>query len=347
MEERQEAEEQFAGPDCHLMLATDAAGEGLNLQFCHIMVNYELPWNPNRLEQRIGRLHRYGQERDVRVYNIQVTNTREGIILTRLLRKLKTIEEQLGGYAPNILGLSAPAQAINLNKLSDLIINAIADDTPPEVTAEHVEQAVEARKRMGDQIENSLFMPLRHFHKAETDEVIERSRETMPTNADIETFVRTYSPCMRGAWPIPRSDRWSVSPPPAAGGRQDGPRRLPAGDLRQVHGIRRQGAGRAVHRLRAPVADAVIRDCRSRVSGRRGSSSAKLLPAEVLEGKAGLLFVYTLRFADAHDQTISETLVPVFVDARDRWMPRPGSDCCESRAPQCLIPAPSGRWRSL
>jgi len=74
------------------MLATDAAGEGINLQFCHLMINYELPWNPNRIEQRIGRLHRYRQDREVRVYNMQVINTREGIILTRLLEKLKTIE---------------------------------------------------------------------------------------------------------------------------------------------------------------------------------------------------------------------------------------------------------------
>jgi SNF2 family DNA or RNA helicase len=67
------------------MLATDAAGEGINLQFCHLMINYKLPWNPNRIEQRLGRLHRYGQDREVRVYNMQVINTREGIILTRLL----------------------------------------------------------------------------------------------------------------------------------------------------------------------------------------------------------------------------------------------------------------------
>ena len=81
MEDRQEQERYFAEPEVHLMIATDAAGEGLNLQFCHLMINYELPWNPNRIEQRIGRLHRYGQEHDVRVYNLQVVNTREGFIL--------------------------------------------------------------------------------------------------------------------------------------------------------------------------------------------------------------------------------------------------------------------------
>jgi superfamily II DNA/RNA helicase len=120
-EERQAEEETFRQPDVHLMLATDAAGEGLNLQFCHLMINDELPWNPNRMEQRIGRLHRYGQEREVCVYNMQVINTRKGIILMRLLEKLKTIERQLGGYAPNILGLTTRDVGINLNRLSDQI----------------------------------------------------------------------------------------------------------------------------------------------------------------------------------------------------------------------------------
>jgi len=62
LKETTAGEERFQQPDVHLMLATDAAGEGINLQFCHLMINYELPWNPNRIEQRIWRLHRYGQD---------------------------------------------------------------------------------------------------------------------------------------------------------------------------------------------------------------------------------------------------------------------------------------------
>lgn len=191
-EERQAEEEKFQRPDVHLMLATDAAGEGLNLQFSHLMINYELPWNPNRIEQRIGRLHRYGQQREVRVYKMQVINTREGIILTRLLEKLRTIERQLGGYAPNILGLTTRDMGGNLNRLSDLIMNAIAEDTPPEVTADHIEQVMEERRRMYDQIERRLFMPLRHFDKGEADRVIAHSQALTPSNADIEAFVRRY-----------------------------------------------------------------------------------------------------------------------------------------------------------
>ena len=63
------------------MVATDAAGEGINLQFCRYLINWDIPWNPNRLEQRMGRIHRYGQKDDVWVYNLVATNTREGAVL--------------------------------------------------------------------------------------------------------------------------------------------------------------------------------------------------------------------------------------------------------------------------
>ena len=63
------------------MVATEAAGEGINLQFCHLMVNYDIPWNPNRLEQRMGRIHRIGQTEDVYIFNLVAANTREGYVL--------------------------------------------------------------------------------------------------------------------------------------------------------------------------------------------------------------------------------------------------------------------------
>src|SRR5438270_2721170 len=77
-------------------LATQAAGEGINLQFCHLMINYDIPWNPNRLEQRMGRIHRIGQRSDVYIFNFVATNTIEGIILQRLFTKLEEIRGQLG-----------------------------------------------------------------------------------------------------------------------------------------------------------------------------------------------------------------------------------------------------------
>lgn len=77
------------------MVATDAAGEGINLQFCRLMVNYDIPWNPARLEQRMGRIHRYGQRSEVRIFNLVAVSTREGRVLRVLLGKLDAIRDEL------------------------------------------------------------------------------------------------------------------------------------------------------------------------------------------------------------------------------------------------------------
>jgi len=79
-----------------ILVATEAAGEGINLQFCWMMINYDIPWNPVRLEQRMGRIHRYGQDHDCLIYNYISSNTREGIVLERLLERLKAIRIELG-----------------------------------------------------------------------------------------------------------------------------------------------------------------------------------------------------------------------------------------------------------
>ena len=79
-----------------IMVATEAAGEGINLQFCWVMVNYDIPWNPNRLEQRMGRIHRYGQTQDVYVYNMVAVDTREGDVLKTLLDKIEEIRKAMG-----------------------------------------------------------------------------------------------------------------------------------------------------------------------------------------------------------------------------------------------------------
>jgi len=99
--ERQRNIEEFRKPasagGATYMVCTDAAAEGVNLQFCWIMVNYDVPWNPARLEQRMGRIHRYGQKRDkVFILNLLASNTREGRVLKTLLDKLERIRKELG-----------------------------------------------------------------------------------------------------------------------------------------------------------------------------------------------------------------------------------------------------------
>lgn len=95
LEERIEAEKIFRD-EKQVMVATEAAGEGINLQFCNLMINYDIPWNPTRLEQRMGRIHRYGQRKDVYIFNLVAEDTREGQVLAKLFDKLEEIREALG-----------------------------------------------------------------------------------------------------------------------------------------------------------------------------------------------------------------------------------------------------------
>ena len=109
------AEKEFRD-DTQILVATEAAGEGINLQFCWLMINYDIPWNPNRLEQRMGRIHRYGQEKDCLILNFVSTNTREGRVMTKLFERIKKIEEDIDpnktGKVFNVLGDVLPSNAL-------------------------------------------------------------------------------------------------------------------------------------------------------------------------------------------------------------------------------------------
>ncbi len=104
------AEQQFREGAIQVLVATEAAGEGINLQCCHILFNYDIPWNPNRLEQRMGRIHRYGQRRDCLIFNFVAANTIEGRVLERLLDKLQEIRDALDDDAVfNVVGEVLPS----------------------------------------------------------------------------------------------------------------------------------------------------------------------------------------------------------------------------------------------
>lgn len=115
---------------CQILLATDAAGEGLNLQAAHLMVNYDLPWNPNRIEQRFGRIHRIGQEEVCRLWNLVASNTREGDVFVQLLLKIEEQRKAYGGKVFDVLG-----EVFAETSLRDLLLQAIRYGDQPEVKA--------------------------------------------------------------------------------------------------------------------------------------------------------------------------------------------------------------------
>lgn len=127
MDERIQAEKEFLH-NKQILVATEAAGEGINLQFCSWMINYDIPWNPTRLEQRMGRIHRYGQDKEVFIYNLVTTDTREGQVLTRLFEKLNLMQNSLG----------------------DRVFDIIGDLIPGKNLKEVLEEAVFGQRRIGE-----------------------------------------------------------------------------------------------------------------------------------------------------------------------------------------------------
>src|SRR5579885_1232900 len=141
-EDRMKAQEAFRhDPEVRVLLATDAAGEGINLQRAPMMINYDLPWNPNRLEQRFGRIHRIGQTEVCYLWNLVAEETREGDVYRRLLDKLEQARQALGGQVFDVLG----KLQFEGRPLKELLIEAIRYGERPEV-----------RERLNRAIENAV-----------------------------------------------------------------------------------------------------------------------------------------------------------------------------------------------
>jgi superfamily II DNA or RNA helicase len=151
-EDRRKTQETFLhDPTVQVLLATDAAGEGINLQRAHLMVNYDLPWNPNRIEQRFGRIHRIGQTEVCHLWNLVAEETREGDVYRTLLEKLEEARKALGGQVFDVLG----KLQFDGRRLRDLLIEAIRYGERPDVRdrlTQAIENAVD-RTRLQDLLE--------------------------------------------------------------------------------------------------------------------------------------------------------------------------------------------------
>ena len=155
-------------PDVLVLVANDAAGEGVNLQRAHLMVNYDLPWNPNRLEQRFGRIHRIGQQEVCHLWNLIAKDTREGDVYLRLMDKLDAERDALGGKVYDVLG-----QLFEEEPLRDLLMKAIRHGDDPVVKArleqsldtamdrEHIRELLERRALVHANMDMSRVQAIR------------------------------------------------------------------------------------------------------------------------------------------------------------------------------------------
>jgi superfamily II DNA or RNA helicase len=193
-----------------ICLATEAAGEGINLQFCRLMINYDLPWNPNRLEQRMGRIHRIGQNHDVYIFNFIAVNTVEGRVLDKLLQKLEEIRKAMGDRVFDVIG-----QLLQLNEIQ--FEEMLREATYAKAAEEHILEQIEKLdpKRL-EALEQATGVALATTHidlscirRTQEQDYISQEQRLMPRY--VEEFFKRACEFLRvnletradGLWRIP------------------------------------------------------------------------------------------------------------------------------------------------
>ena len=185
-------EQQFREGAIQVLVATEAAGEGINLQCCHILFNYDIPWNPNRLEQRMGRIHRYGQRHDCLIFNFVATNTIEGRVLQRLLDKLQEIRDALDDDTVfNVVGEVLPAAHVE-RVLRDYYAGALGDADLEERLLRNVDEG-HFRAICQTALEGLASKRLN------LDILIERRARAQERRVVPETIARFIRECARNA----------------------------------------------------------------------------------------------------------------------------------------------------
>jgi len=185
LEDRINAEKVFQH-EKQIMVATEAAGEGINLQFCHLMINYDIPWNPNRLEQRMGRVHRYGQQKDVYVFNLVAEDTREGQVLAKLFDKLEEIRKALGSDKVfDVIG-----DTFYGKNLYQLILEAVANARSMGEIIKEIDIKVDEEyiKKIKEALGESLAT--KHIDYTRIKEMAEKAKEYRLIPEYVEEFFK-------------------------------------------------------------------------------------------------------------------------------------------------------------
>lgn len=193
-----------------ICLATEAAGEGINLQFCRLMINYDLPWNPNRLEQRMGRIHRIGQDQDVYIFNFVAANTVEGRVLEKLLQKLEEIRKAMGDRVFDVIG-----QLLQLNdiRFEEMVREATYTKASEDEVLEQIEQLDPKRLEELEQATGvalaTSHVDLSQIRRTQDQDYISEEQRLMPRY--VEEFFKRACDFLKlnletradGLWRIP------------------------------------------------------------------------------------------------------------------------------------------------
>lgn len=214
-EDRKKAKETFEqDPKCVFLVATDAAGEGVNLhKNAHLLINYDLPWNPNRIEQRFGRVHRIGQPNVCHMWSLVAKDTREGDVYARLLEKLDEQRSALGGRVYDVLG-----KLFEGNSLRDLMIQAIREGDKPE-RKRYLTDVVDAKIGEGiTDLLNANQLVSTSLGESEVDEVrqqMERAEAARLQPHHVEAFFHKAFKDLGGSLRMRESHRFEIKTVPA------------------------------------------------------------------------------------------------------------------------------------
>ncbi|MFI7131330.1 helicase-related protein [Nonomuraea sp. NPDC050153] len=299
---RHELLETFSGTPGAILLATDAAGEGLNLQdACHVVVHYELPWNPNRLEQRNGRVDRYGQKEVVEISYLYLADTRDEQILQRLRQKLGVIAKQLGSSS-DVLGVAGRTD----------IADALLEDVSDEELEARLERAVQ---QVRDYLERTgalaLMQGMRNEKEAEadTDTAREQARWLLP---DFEDFRRLVTSVVEqsGGKVKGRGDIVEILP----GSRLSQYPQVPDEPFEATfnRSVALDPANRGLAFLTPvhPLVRAVLQLVRTRLYDEKASDRVAV---RAVEREEGYLFTFVGRVVSDDGRVLEEPFIPVFV----------------------------------
>ena len=203
-------------PACAVLVATDAAGEGINLQRAHLMINYDLPWNPNRLEQRFGRIHRIGQTEVCHLWNLVAEETREGAVFALLLRKMEQQREALGGQVYDVLG----QVLFDQRPLRELLVEAVRYGDRADVR-ERLAQTIESawdEQQIRDLMTRGMLVPdaldPRRVYQLADDMARAEARRLQP-HYIADFFLAAFRE-LGGAVHAREAGRWEVTHVPPA-----------------------------------------------------------------------------------------------------------------------------------
>ena len=311
MNERVKAEDRFRN-EKQILIATEAAGEGINLQFCWLMVNYDIPWNPNRLEQRMGRIHRYLQTHDCYIYNCVAENTMEGRVFKRILEKLDSIRTALGSDRVfDVIG-----EIFTDLGLNQLIKTALNTPNGWEEVLKKIDQFDQELIDRANSILSSESLAERHIDLSLLNEQIRKSDEfrLWPeyikeyTELALKSFGGSIS--KMGIYTLPNkiSSLWNYDHEIAFG-----PISERYNNITFDKNESKKDSKKTYVAPGHPLLESLIEGCISKYSDQLSKGAIFSDPDNK---KLGLIWFYNVKITDGNNNTVSEKITTIYQDIK-------------------------------